>query len=101
MRTSQASGVPGATLLPTRSVGLLRAWDQAGGPTGQGAVQCQASPKSQTQQLQAGPPLPAALATCQAELQVFLDQQFCKSLLLFIQQHRNAIFCQMFSRFSF
>lgn len=50
MRTSQASGVTGETLLPTPSAGLLQVWDQAGGPTGQDG------PEPQTQQLQAGFP---------------------------------------------
>lgn len=52
MRTSQAFGLTGDTLLPTPSAGLLQLWDQAG----QGAPQCEDGPESQIQQLQAGFP---------------------------------------------
>jgi len=56
VRTSQAFGLTGDTLLPTPSAGLLQLWDQAGSPAGQAAPQCEDGPESQIQQLQAGFP---------------------------------------------
>lgn len=100
VRTSQAFGVTGDTLLPTPSAGLLQLGDQAGSPTGRGLFSVRTAPSLRSSCFRLDSPFPVA-QTWQAKLQIFLDRQFCKRLLLLVRKHRNAIFCQMLSRFSF